>query len=77
MTHYTISYAGMTPGEMHDQAIRDVTDYLGSEDKYQKLISRCRAQNQISLDSFQLLVSFIGIAGYPARALYNEVWPYG
>lgn len=76
MTHYTISYADLTPNEMHDQAVKDITDYLGN-DRYQKLIGRLRTNNQISLDSFGFLVSFIGIQGYPARALYNEVWPYG
>lgn len=83
MTHYTIDYAKMTPQEAHAKAIRDIKEYLGKdkngECRYEKLTKAFKAYcpNGMDIDQFYYWTSFADVQGYPVRAWYDEIWPYG
>jgi hypothetical protein len=74
--HYSIDYSGLTNVEAHNQAISDIKEYVGDQ-RYIDLTNLSRANGQISLDTFRMMISFAGVQGFPARAWYNEIWPFG
>lgn len=69
MTHYTISYEGLDPIEKHNKAIADIKEYVG-EDRFKDLTARFKEMSP-SLEQFELMVSFAGVQGYPAKAWFN------
>jgi ribosomal protein S12 methylthiotransferase accessory factor YcaO len=83
MAHYVIAYSGkgMTPNEAHAAALADIIDYLGGN-RFGMLHNQWCAMRDNegfypSLEAFELMLSFGGVQGYPARAWYQEIWPYG
>ena len=75
--HYNIGYAGLTPQLAHNQSIQDIKDYLG-EEKYELLTKQFREEcPDLSIEGFKMYVSLAGISGFPVRAWYNEVYPFG
>lgn len=75
MTHYDVNYSGLSPNDAHNQAIKDIIDYMG-EEKYNDLTQQFRAF-ELNLDAFRMYVSFAGIQGFPVERWYNEVYPFG
>lgn len=76
MTHYDVNYSDLTPQAKHDKAIADIKDYLG-DDKYRNLTAEFRAAGPMPLGRFEMYLSIAGVQGYPVRAWYNEVYPFG
>lgn len=77
MSHYTIDYSELegNPIAKHNKAIADIKDYIG-EESFDSLTEAFRSQDvQPSLEKFQVIVSFAGIAGYPVKAWYNYCFP--
>jgi hypothetical protein len=64
-----IKYVG-TEEEKQAKAIQDVKDYLDGTDMWPKVKqhSICAA----SLESLAFELMFVGIQGYPVKALFNE-----
>jgi hypothetical protein len=67
---YTINYTGLNDRDKFAQAILDVQDYLG-EARFNQLVALFKAQPQLTLEEFKLALSFAGITGYPAEALFD------
>jgi len=77
MVHYTIDYAGMSPQDAHTKAIQDIKDYMG-EERYTIMTKRLRLESPPGVGAFMhIYAPFAGVQGYPARAWYDEIWPYG
>lgn len=81
MTHYTVDYSKMTPNEKHRQALCDIEDFLGAVRFAGMYMDFTRVRDEEgyipTLDAFHMIMSFAGVRGYPATALYNEIWPFG
>lgn len=76
MTHYDISYEGMTPQDAHAKALRDIEDYMGT-DRFITLTRVLREYPPQSIAAFHLQMSLAGVQGYPVRAYHDHIWPYG
>lgn len=77
MTHYNVDYSGLDEVAKHNKAIQDIKDYMG-EPKFEELTGMFKEvpePERPNLDKFELLVSFAGIQGYPAKAWYNYCYP--
>jgi len=75
MSHET-DYSGMTPLVAHAAAVSDVKFWLG--DRYDEMTEKLRQEPQPSIGAFMnIYAPFAGVQGYPARAWYHEIWPYG
>jgi hypothetical protein len=73
MTHYTMNYSTLTPQEKYNKAIEDSKEWLGPRfDAVLKCIS-----GFTEYEAAELALSFAGIQGYPCKALYDIVRPYG
>jgi hypothetical protein len=70
---YTTDYTGLDPITAHNRAIRDIIDYMGQE-KFDERTAELRKE-QLTLEVFQLVVSFCGVRGYPAKAWFNYCYP--
>lgn len=77
MTHYTISYANLSPQAKHLQAIADTKEYLGGEAKFTKLVEDFRQYPPQRLTALEMYLSLIGVQGYPVQAMHDEIWPFG
>ncbi len=80
MSHYVVDYSADTPQEMHANALNDACQYLGGKKFASLLITATQERDKgwcPTLEQFEFFVSFAGIRGYPCRAIYNEVWPFG
>lgn len=75
--HYTIDYEGLGPTEKYNKAIQDIKDYMG-EDKFNTMTQRFRGEypggENMPLDRFELIVSFAGVQGYPAKAWHQYIY---
>lgn len=75
MTHYNVSYEGLSDIEKHNKAIQDIKDYLG-EEKFEQLTKQCKEEYpDLTLEQFRMSVSFAGVQGYPVKAWYNYIYP--
>lgn len=76
MTHYTMSYAGLTDVEKSAKALQDIKDYLG-EDKFESTTEIMRNE-MIPYEQFVMAMSVMaGIQGYPVQAWYEHVYGAG
>lgn len=76
MTHYTMSYAGLTDEVKSARAIQDIKDYLG-EDKFESTTEIMRRE-MIPYEQFTMAMAFMaGIEGYPVKAWYEHVYGPG
>lgn len=76
--HYNVDYNGLTPQAKHNKAIEDIKEYMG--DIRYNLMSGTFIETYpcgMSLEQFELIASFAGVQGYPVRAWYNEIYPFG
>lgn len=78
---YEIDYSDMLPLDKHRKAIADVKEYLASigmeKEYYNKLIIESRehyTNDQFWL--FRVHIGLVGIDGYPAKVLWDEIFPY-
>jgi len=69
MTHYTVSYAGLTNKARDDKAIQDTKDYLG--DRF-SIIEEALQDSERSLASCETLMGFAGVSGTPVHALLRR-----
>lgn len=71
--HTSIHYDLSNPVQAHAKAIQDVKDWLG--EKYEKVSLELGATVKAgcTLEVFEMMVSFAGIQGYPAKAWYVEL----
>jgi hypothetical protein len=60
---YTINYKGKTPSD----ALLDCKEYLG-EEKFNKLVNYL-ASTDLDLEELHFVVRFLGIDGFPAKAM--------
>lgn len=67
MTHYNINYTSLSPLDKFNKAIADCIDYLGQE-KFEELCDK--VPKTMTLDIFRMALSFAGIQGYPAKAMW-------
>lgn len=67
--HYTVNYEGLDPIAKHNKAIADIKEYLG-EDRFETLTEQFKNRSP-SFEQFELMVSFAGVQGYPAKAWFN------
>ena len=69
---YTIDYSNESdPIAKHNKAIEDIKEYVG-EDRFETLTQQIKEEYpNMSLEQFQLVVSFAGVQGYPAKAWFN------
>lgn len=70
--HTTIDYS-RSPAPRFD-AVQDIKDYLGPEN-WQMLLQAFR--NLKCVSRFQFYCNFIGVSGFPVRALYDFQWGQG
>lgn len=76
MTHYTMSYAGLTDEVKSAKALQDIKDYLG-EDKFEE-VSETMRNEMIPYEQFVMAMSIMaGIQGYPVQAWYEHVYGQG
>lgn len=81
MTHYDIHYDLTNTKQADDKAIEDIYQWLGSKKKFNKVADAMLAviqHNQVknsplkvSINQFRLYMSFAGVTGYPAMAMYR------
>jgi hypothetical protein len=60
---YTIDYKGKTPPD----ALSDCKEYLG-EEKFNKIVNYL-ASTDLDLEELHFVVRYLGIEGFPAKAL--------
>lgn len=76
MTHYTMSYAGLTDEVKSAKALQDIKDYLG-EDKFEE-VSKIMRNEMIPYEQFVTAMAImVGIQGYPVKAWYEHVYGAG
>lgn len=68
MSHYDIDYSGLTEEQKYTKALQDCKVYLGA--KIYKQLLPCLVGH--TLDSARIALSFAGIQGYPAKAMWQE-----
>lgn len=73
MTSYTVNYEGLDPIAKHNKAIEDIKDYMGSE-RFEMLTELFKNEGEMTLGQFEMVVSFAGVQGYPAKAWYNYIY---
>ena len=71
--HYKISYKDLPQAQADQKALRDIIDWMGIE-RFTEVTDEFRKMEPLDLDHFSLLVSFAGVAGYPVRAWYRDIW---
>lgn len=67
MTHYTMSYKGLSQEEADKKAIHDSKEFVDNEEQWAKILEYVEACE--SLEGLQIGLSFTGIRGYPVYAL--------
>lgn len=70
MTHYTISYAGLSKKEQDAKAIQDCKDYLG--DRFAILEEVLLDKEGHTLRGCEIAMGFAGISGLPVHALLRK-----
>lgn len=78
MTHYNISYKGLTPQQAYDKSIQDIVAYLGVA-KFNQVTKEFRAVylGGCSYTHFANWVSLLGVQGFPVHAWYDWTFPIG
>lgn len=71
---YDMDYSGLDEIAKYHKAIEDIKDYLGIY-RFNTLTKTFRQEGQMSLDTFTLMLSFVGVSGYPVKAWYNYCYP--
>lgn len=84
MSHYTMSYKGLSPVEADAKALADTRDYLGPKAWEALLFEVGRANGfdaaqggHAGWDQILMALSFCGVQGYPVHAIgrCNGGWP--
>ncbi len=69
MSHYTISYAGLSPKARDEKAIQDTKDYLG--DRF-PILEEAMKDPKRSLQGCEIIIGFAGIRGPAVHALLRK-----
>ena len=73
--HTTIDYGNFVDNEAkHKQAIADIKEFWGLP-AYEGLTRGFLEKEKVPKRTFISAMSFAGVQGYPAHALYKELWP--
>lgn len=69
--HYDVDYSQLSGNRKRWKALLDCRDYCGKE-RFDNLRQLIRTHPPKDLEWWRLALSFTGIQGYPAIALYNS-----
>ncbi|KAH0547933.1 hypothetical protein GP486_008326 [Trichoglossum hirsutum] len=77
MTHYITHYEGLSGDQKFSKAIQDIRDYVGRK-KFSELTDKfgdyTKENGPLEFEQFQLMISFVGVQGFPAKAWYKYIW---
>ena len=78
MSHYNISYAGLTPQQAYAKSLSDICDYISAE-KFAKITEDFRHDypTGCAFRTFAFWTSMIGVQGFPVHAWYDHTFPIG
>lgn len=71
MSHYTRHYAGLSPQEADDRALRDIEEYLSS-DQWTLLTMAAADPTSATFHELKFALGMVGVRDYPVHAFLRK-----